>query len=91
MDIFNYHYSKVKVGAQQNVPGSGNALNFAIFYVNENPCNPYFFLFHFANVLMYTIVYLVCQHRHLGNQEGKSKIAQNEKRQKNYIGFLIHT
>ena len=44
-----------------------------------------------ANVLMYTIVYLVCQHRHLGNQEGKSKIAQNEKRQKNYIGFLIHT
>ena len=50
MDIFNYHSSKVKVGAQQNVPGSGNALNFAIFDVNENPCNAYFFLFHFGGI-----------------------------------------
>ena len=36
MDILNYHSSKVKVRAQQNVPGSENALNFAIFDVNEN-------------------------------------------------------
>ena len=36
MDIFNYLYSKVKVGAQQNVPGSGNALNFAKKY-NHQP------------------------------------------------------
>ena len=45
MDIFNYHSSKVKVRAQQNVPGSENALNFAIFDVNENPCNAYFSFF----------------------------------------------
>ena len=47
MDIFNYHSSKVKVRAQQNVPGSENALNFAIFDVNENPCNAYLFPFSF--------------------------------------------
>ena len=66
MDIFNYHSSKVKVRAQQNVPGSENALNFAIFDVNENPCNAYFFLFHFGGIHIW---------RHgLGGGGGRQKV-----------------
>ena len=80
-DDSSYHYSQIR-----NEMFQCNASKFAIFYVYENQHTFCLFIFHCVQLYFLLMNMYSCLDIH----KGKSKVASNEIRKKNYIDFHVY-